>query len=622
MSSSLSISVPLCCLLALAGCVAQPAAIEVAADPHANPWSHLRVNDQPEQFHFAIVSDRTGGHRPGVFPTALGKLNPLQPAFVMSVGDLIEGYTEDEAQLDKEWDEIDGFVAQLEMPFFYVPGNHDISNEVMLKKWNERMGRHYYHFLYRDVLFLVLYTGGDETSVITPDQIKYAQQVLKDNPEVRWTFVFMHKPLWEYTDEDAKDTHWDEVEALLQGRPYTVFTGHFHQYKKAKRHDHDYYILATTGGGSGLTGAPFGQFDHIAWVTMTDAGPVVTNIGLEGLYPDTVRTEQSAEWIDPLRDNMKLYYEPMLVDGSTVGELKTQIRLSNQADLPMQVKGSFDAHAQVRPDPWALDVVVEPKSEKVIPLTITTEKPILFQNFQPLIMHATFHYEPKEGPALETTQKLTFGVERRLTVPKSDAPVVLDGKLDDWDAAKLIACDKPALIRLGKDAWKGKDDCRFRFGLKRDDRFVYLMIETFDDKVVLREDSKEWPQDMVEIRLDAREAYARRALGRGLSEYLLGFMVTPGESLEKPGLTMIYREEPPEGMQTVCVKTDTGLVVESAIPVAFLDRIQGKPWESFRLHVIVDDYDGEEDSGSQLWWRPLWMGNDSFPGSGMFLRGD
>lgn len=53
---------------------------------------------RPEQtapqtlFTFAIVSDRTGWHRPGVFESAMARLNWLSPDFVMSVGDLIEGY--------------------------------------------------------------------------------------------------------------------------------------------------------------------------------------------------------------------------------------------------------------------------------------------------------------------------------------------------------------------------------------------------------------------------------------------------------------------------------------------------------------------------------------------------
>ncbi len=113
-----------------------------------NPWTHLDLVNDPENFQFAIVTDRTGGHRAGVFPDAMGKLNLLQPEFVLSVGDLIEGYSGDRSVLDTEWDEFIGFVEELDMPFFYLPGNHDISNPVMAEVWEERFGRSYYHFVY------------------------------------------------------------------------------------------------------------------------------------------------------------------------------------------------------------------------------------------------------------------------------------------------------------------------------------------------------------------------------------------------------------------------------------------------------------------------------------------
>ncbi|MHC4187677.1 MAG: metallophosphoesterase family protein, partial [Planctomycetota bacterium] len=106
----------------------------------AQPWSHLEMNNEPNNFQFAIVSDRTGEHREGVFEDAISRLNLLQPEFVMCIGDLIEGYTEDEDTLNKEWDEIEGLVSKIEMPFFYVPGNHDIFDEQSLKIWKERFG--------------------------------------------------------------------------------------------------------------------------------------------------------------------------------------------------------------------------------------------------------------------------------------------------------------------------------------------------------------------------------------------------------------------------------------------------------------------------------------------------
>src|SRR5271155_3627740 len=75
------------------------------AAPDKNPWTNPRINDDPDTFHFAILSDRTGGHRARVFSEAVDRLNLMQPAFVVSVGDLIEGYSKEQATLAAEWTE-------------------------------------------------------------------------------------------------------------------------------------------------------------------------------------------------------------------------------------------------------------------------------------------------------------------------------------------------------------------------------------------------------------------------------------------------------------------------------------------------------------------------------------
>ncbi len=76
------------------------------------------------------------------------------------------------------------------------------------------------------------------------------------------------------------------MEQLLKGRGYTVFNGHVHSYLKTTRAGQNYYRLATTGGSSGLSGIPSGQFDHVVWVTMTDNGPIIANLALDGIAGD------------------------------------------------------------------------------------------------------------------------------------------------------------------------------------------------------------------------------------------------------------------------------------------------------------------------------------------------
>jgi len=58
------------------------------------------------------------------------------------------------------WQEVDEHLEQLEMPFFFVPGNHDLNYDASIKLWRERFGdeRGYYHFVYKDVLFLMVNT--------------------------------------------------------------------------------------------------------------------------------------------------------------------------------------------------------------------------------------------------------------------------------------------------------------------------------------------------------------------------------------------------------------------------------------------------------------------------------
>jgi len=64
---------------------------EIDDSAKKNPWTGLTPNWSSDQFQFAVVADRTGGHRRGVFSKAVQQINLMHPEFVMSVGDLIEG---------------------------------------------------------------------------------------------------------------------------------------------------------------------------------------------------------------------------------------------------------------------------------------------------------------------------------------------------------------------------------------------------------------------------------------------------------------------------------------------------------------------------------------------------
>jgi predicted phosphodiesterase len=108
--------------------------LNASLDSKPHPWTHLNFQNDPDDFQFAIVPDRTGGDYRGAFTNALEKINRMHPEFVMTVGDLVEGMnmqhvnarrTVADVQVE-QLTELTNMTAKVVAPFFTVVGNHDI----------------------------------------------------------------------------------------------------------------------------------------------------------------------------------------------------------------------------------------------------------------------------------------------------------------------------------------------------------------------------------------------------------------------------------------------------------------------------------------------------------------
>ncbi len=332
------------------------------------PWTQNPFDNDSSNFQFAIVSDRTGGHRPGVFGKALKRLNTLHPEFVMSVGDLIEGYTTDDSLLSVQWAEFDSILHSLDTRFFALPGNHDISNETMRQRWIERYGKTYYHFIYKDVLFLAMDTNDGDGVMFSQEQIDYFHDVLKTNTDVRWTMVFMHHPIWQYRAFNG----FDRIEEALKNRQYTVLAGHTHRYMKSVRQNRNYYILATTGGGSRLTGPRFGQFDHVSWITMTNDGPDIVHLQLDGILPDDILSEDNAIYA---RNIIEAARQKALILKTNENSWQMYLPISNQMESTVEhstlaFHASFYHNHKSVPAPDNFEKTIAPGKTEVIQCTI------------------------------------------------------------------------------------------------------------------------------------------------------------------------------------------------------------------------------------------------------------
>jgi len=308
--------IPFICLLILS-CKKEPKPAAIFVHDIENgptPWTSDVFEETESDFTFALISDLNGGERKGVYSRAVTQLNRLDPTFVLSVGDLIDGGTSDTMQLAKEWNSFDERTSKLNMPFFYLGGNHDLTHPAMRDFWKNRYGPRYYHFSYRDVLFLMMDSEDFEEArmmeifqardsalriirgeiegvyeeseyyhmperrvgAMGADQLEYFRGVLEEFPEVKWTFVLMHKPLWMREDEKGLGP----METLLADRPYSVINGHLHTLSHRKRLGRDYLILGTTGGSQQAQDSM--SLDHVTLIRML-VKPEITHVRMDGI---------------------------------------------------------------------------------------------------------------------------------------------------------------------------------------------------------------------------------------------------------------------------------------------------------------------------------------------------
>lgn len=484
------------------------------------PWTKRAFRNNPNDFQFAIVTDRTGGMRPGVFPRAVSKINEMQPEFVITVGDLIPGggRLRNEKEIHRQWAEFNGFVEGFEMPFFYLPGNHDVSNDVMDRIWDELFGVHYYSFVYKDVLFLCLNTqdGAGSKPFIGKQQIAWAKQELNKHTKVRWTMVFIHQPLWLSEEGIPRNrngkrvlqktaTGWPAMESALRGRKHTVYAGHVHRYAKYERNEVNYFTLGTTGGGSALRGSTFGEFDHATWITMTDEGPRMMNLTLDGMLEADITTEAHQKFWRGLRFSGD--FEQTYPFTEQVVTLPVASRF--KGELTGRLSWLLPASDNWTVNPQRLDVKLKPGERKEIEFVMSHHGDV--STYLPLPrLNAHFHSE-----------KDRFHLDRALYLPLD---MMKHAKKHPTKARISVTTEKPAIDgRLNEELWQQDATISRLFPMKadgyalvatetrlsHDDQFLYVGIRCDEPRLPVMQsevkirDGEVWLDDSVEILIDA-----------------------------------------------------------------------------------------------------------------------
>lgn len=564
-------------------------------DQTPHPWTNKPFPNRDSAFQFAIISDLTGGYRQhGIFQSAVEKIKLLSPEFVMSVGDIIEGYTDDTAQVHRWWNQFDGWVDKLECPFFYVPGNHDLTNAAMTRIWEQRYGRSYYHFIYRNVLFLVVNTEDgfpaerQEFGNISAEQVAYFKQVLADHPEVDWTLLFMHRPMWY-----AKEPGFGPMDEILKNRPYTVFAGHAHVYLKEERFGRDYYTLSTTGGGSSLLGPNFGAFDEVAWITMSARGPRVANIALDGILPNDLRVKETELYTENFQNLRLQHTEPWYSTPTGQKQRTTELVLHNTTEAPLRFTGQFLQHPEMQLSPWRTDTIVAPgQSLKIFVKSVEHGIPTE-QNQQP----AVFQWSMDASFADRNFHRSGSYPLPILPILKLD-PLPIDFKLDgqwrEWTGDRRTL---PNHVDYFPETFHGASDLSFDVRTARSRDQLILALRVYDDSLLYSPYRASWEQEGAELELR-------------LPNYPYPLQISFSATADAAQPMIDVQKNWPPNAEVRAIRLADGFSAEIALPLDALKTLNKSVFSEFFLQWILYDHDGLEDQykGTKAFWQPETLG--------------
>ncbi|MFC1716530.1 metallophosphoesterase [Candidatus Poribacteria bacterium] len=292
-----------------------------------------------DKFTFAIIGDKTGGGERNwpIFDRAMDEVSYIHPDLAIIVGDLIQGYTTDTQVIDEQWKEFYQHANLIQVPLFFLPGNHDITNKLMYEYWSANIGKTYYSFSYKECHFILLNTEegwrNDEIG-LGSEQMEWVRSDIEAHGDSKHIFFFMHRPAWHYSGEGF--AQWETIESWLEGLPYTVFAGHFHNLSYEKRKDHRYFVLSSTGAGmSPWEVLELGAFHHYTLVTVDgqDVHIAVTQPGSIHSYDVATR-----EFVDKVRQLLTWESFP-IVQGASSGELIA--RINNLLAKPVTIEFEY-----------------------------------------------------------------------------------------------------------------------------------------------------------------------------------------------------------------------------------------------------------------------------------------
>lgn len=222
--------------------------------PSVSPKPKDLTGDEKPLLTFAVVGDNRDGDE--IYKKIISQVSESDATFLAHVGDMVaHGYTD-------EWDTFKKIQTALKIPFYAVPGNHDVF--AGRDPYQKAMGRLYYSFDNSGWHFIFL---DNARGLISDTQMSWLKTDLAKNIR-QPMFIFMHQPPQSNfsTHTMVGDSNQPEnARAFLDLiKPYnvqTIFSGHVHAFNDEPLENTR--LIISGGGGSPIYLPEFlGGFYH------------------------------------------------------------------------------------------------------------------------------------------------------------------------------------------------------------------------------------------------------------------------------------------------------------------------------------------------------------------------
>jgi Icc protein len=199
----------------------------------------------PNSFHFVILGDRTGETRADVYEQVWKEAAAGNPAFVVSVGDTIQGLNEVSAP--SEWRDVQRILAPYQRFRLYLaPGNHDIWSEKSAMLYS-KFAQHppHYSFDYGPAHFTILDNSRSEQ--LPAAELAFLEEDLKAHASQPLKFIVSHRPSW-ILNVVLRDSSFPLHQLARKYGVQYIIAGHIHEMLHYSLDGVEYLSVPSAGG--------------------------------------------------------------------------------------------------------------------------------------------------------------------------------------------------------------------------------------------------------------------------------------------------------------------------------------------------------------------------------------